>query len=132
MNNIVSFSESSVVQEIRTVLNTARGNVAKQVNNELLMTYWKIGEIIVRYEQDDNIRAAYGEQTLKQLSKVLTQELGKGFSRSNLQNMRSFYLTYQKCQTVSGKLSWSHYCELLGISDSDRRSFYEKEAINAG
>lgn len=50
MNNIVSFSESSVVQEIRTVLNTARGNVAKQVNNELLMTYWKIGEIIVRYE----------------------------------------------------------------------------------
>ena len=132
MNNIVSFSESSVVQEIRTVLNTARGNVARQVNNELLMTYWKIGEIIVRYEQDDNIRATYGEQTLKQLSKVLTQELGKGFSRSNLQNMRSFYLTYQKCQTVSGKLSWSHYCELLGISDSDRRSFYEKEAINAG
>lgn len=122
----------SVVQEIRTVLNTARGNVAKEVNNELLMTYWKIGEIIVRYEQDDKIRATYGEQTLKQLSKVLTQELGKGFSRSNLQNMRSFYLTYQKCQTVSGKLSWSHYCELLSVSDPNRRSFYEKEAINAG
>ena len=85
------------------------------------MTYWKIGEIIVRYEQDDNIRAAYGEQTLKQLSKVLTQELGKGFSRSNIYNMRLFYLTYEKFQTVSGKLSWSHYCELLGISDSDRR-----------
>lgn len=132
-NSLLPSSEiSPVVQEIRTVLNTARGNVAKQVNSELLMTYWKIGEIIVRYEQDDNIRATYGEQTLKQLSKVLTRELGKGFSRSNLQNMRSFYLTYQKCQTVSGKLSWSHYCELLGISDSDRRSFYEKEAINAG
>lgn len=96
------------------------------------MTYWKIGEIIVRYEQNDSIRAAYGEQTLKQLSKVLTQELGKGFSRSNIYNMRLFYLTYEKFQTVSGKLSWSHYCELLGISDSDRRSFYEKEAINAG
>lgn len=121
-----------MVQEIRTVLNTARGNVAKQVNNELLMTYWKIGEIVVRYEQNDNIRAAYGEQTLKQLSKVLTQELGKGFSRSNIYNMRLFYLTYEKFQTVSGKLSWSHYCELLGISDSDRRSFYEKEAINGG
>ncbi len=132
MNSIVSLPESSVVQEIKNVLNTARGNVAKQVNNELLMTYWKIGEIIVRYEQDDNIRASYGEQTLRQLSKVLTQELGKGFSRSNLQNMRSFYLTYQKCQTVSGKLSWSHYCELLGISDAERRSFYEKEAIRAG
>ena len=121
-----------LVQEIRTVLNAARRTVAKQVNNELLMTYWKIGEIIVRYEQDDNIRAAYGEQTLKQLSKVLTQELGKGFSRSNIYNMRLFYLTYEKFQTVSGKLSWSHYCELLGISDSERRSFYEKEAVNAG
>ena len=118
-NSLTLSSEiSPVVQEIRTVLDSARGNVARQVNNELLRTYWKIGEIIVRYEQDDNIRAAYGEQTLKQLSKVLTQELGKGFSRSNIYNMRLFYLTYEKFQTVSGKLSWSHYCELLGISDS--------------
>ena len=132
-NSLTLSSEiSPVVQEIRTVLDSARGNVARQVNNELLRTYWKIGEIIVRYEQDDNIRAAYGEQTLKQLSKVLTQELGKGFSRSNIYNMRLFYLTYEKFQTVSGKLSWSHYCELLGISDSNRRSFYEKEAIRAG
>lgn len=48
-----------------------------------------------------------------------------------MQNMRQFYLTYQKCQTVSGKLSWSHYCELLSISNPEKRSFYEKEAINA-
>lgn len=45
--------------------------------------------------------------------------------------MRQFYLTYQKCQTLSGKLSWSHYCELLSISDPDKRSFYEKEAANS-
>ena len=122
---------SPVVQEIKSVLDDARRNVAVQVNNELLMSYWKMGEIIVRYEQDNNIRAAYGEQTLKQMSKVLTQALGKGFSRSNLQNMRQFYLTYGKCQTLSGKLSWSHYCELLSISDPDKRSFYEKEAINS-
>lgn len=66
-----------------------------------------------------------------QLSKTLTEEFGKGFSRSNLQNMRLFYLNYPKCQTVSGKLSWSHYCELLSISDKNKRSFYEKEAINS-
>lgn len=122
---------SPVVQEIKSVLDNARRNVAVQVNNELLMSYWKMGEIIVRYEQDNNIRAAYGEQTLKQMSKVLTQALGKGFSRSNVYNMRQFYLTYQKVQTLSGKLSWSHYCELLSISDPDKRSFYEKEAINS-
>ena len=124
-------SLSPVVQEIKSVLDCARRNVAVQVNNELLMSYWKIGEIIIRYEQDNGIRAAYGEQTLKQMSKTLTQALGKGFSRSNLQNMRQLYLTYEKCQTLSGKLSWSHYCELLSISDPDKRSFYEKEAINA-
>lgn len=45
--------------------------------------------------------------------------------------MRQFYLTYQKCQTLSGKLSWSHYCELLSISDPDKRSFYEKETVNS-
>ena len=124
-------SLSPVVQEIKSVLDCARRNVAVQVNNELLMSYWKIGEIIIRYEQDNGIRAAYGEQTLKQMSKALTQALGKGFSRSNLQNMRQLYLTYEKSQTLSGKLSWSHYCELLSISDPDKRSFYEKEAINA-
>ena len=77
-------------------------------------------------------RAAYGKQTLKALSKELTKEFGKGFSVSNIQFMRRFYQTYQIQQTVSVKLSWSHYCELLTISDDNKRSFYEKEAINSG
>ena len=119
---------SPVIKEIKELLNQSRQNVAVQVNQELLTTYWKVGEIIVRYEQNDQIRAAYGAGTLKQMAKVLTKELGKGFSRSNLQNMRLFYLNYPICQTASGKLSWSHYCELLMISDPDKRNFYEKEA----
>lgn len=109
--------------------------MAVQVNQELLVAYWKIGETIIKYEQNDQIRAAYGAQTLKELSKSLTKELGKGFSRSNLQNMRSFYLNYPeflKCQSLTGKLTWTHYCELLSISDKDRRKFYEKECINSG
>ena len=122
---------SPLIGEIKNILDTARSNVAKEVNNELIISYWKIGEIIVRYEQNESIRAAYGEQTLKQLSKALTSEFGKGFSRSNLQNMRAFYLNYENCQSVTGKLSWTHYCELLTISDRNKRSFYEKEAINS-
>ena len=120
-----------LISEIKNILDIARDNVAREVNNELIVSYWKIGEIIVRYEQNDGIRAAYGAQTLKQLSKVLTDEFGKGFSRSNLQNMRAFYLNYENCQSVIGKLTWTHYCELLSISDKDKRSFYEKEAINS-
>ena len=122
---------SLVVHEIGDLLAAARSNVARQVNNELLSTYWNIGRIIAEYEQTVPERADYGKQTLKELSKALTAEFGKGFSRANLQNMRSFYLTYEKCQTLSGKLSWSHYCELLSISDPDKRSFYEKEAVNS-
>lgn len=128
-NNVVL---DSVVSEIKELIATSRKTVAVQVNKELLSTYWKIGEIIVKYEQDDRLRAAYGDKTLKQLSKQLTKELGRGFSISNLQYMRRFYQEYQIQQTVSVNLSWSHYCELLSISDKDKRSFYEKECVNSG
>lgn len=107
MNQLETYD--SIVSEVKTLLNEARKNVAKQVNSELLITYWNIGRIIVEHEQENKERAEYGKQTIKELSRALTQEFGKGFSRSNLQNMRTFYLTYEKCQTLSGKLSWSHY-----------------------
>ncbi len=123
---------SDVVLQIRSVLDLARSNVAREVNNELLNTYWNIGRIICEYEQSVPERADYGKQTLKELARELTQEFGKGFSRANLYNMRLFYQTYEKIQTVSGKLSWSHYCELLSISDPAKRSFYEKECVNSG
>ena len=132
-NELIPGSDlSPVVQEIRDLLESARCNVARQVNSELLNTYWNIGRIICEYEQTLPERADYGKQTLKALAKELTNAFGKGFSRANLYNMRLFYLSYQKIQTVSGKLSWSHYCELLSISDTDKRSFYEKEAVNSG
>jgi len=68
-----------LVNEIKSILDIARSNVAKVVNSELIAYYWKIGEIIVRYEQNDSIRAEYGEQTLKQLSKELTKSLEEDY-----------------------------------------------------
>ena len=121
-----------LISEIRDIMIAARSNVAHQVNSELLSAYWNIGRVIVEHEQGSNERAGYGKDTMRKLSRALTKEFGKGFSRSNLQNMRSLYLTYPKCQTLSGKLTWSHYCELLVISDPDRRSFYEKECERSG
>lgn len=123
---------NSIKDEIREILLNARQHVATQVNTELLSTYWNIGKIIVKHEQENRERAEYGKQTLKELSKDLTKEFGRGFSVSNLQFMRRFYQTYQIQQTVSVKLSWSHYCELLTISNDDKRRFYEKEAVNSG
>ncbi len=102
------------------------------INTQMLTTYWNIGRIIVEYEQQNQLRAEYGKQTLRELSKELTREFGKGFSVSNIQFMRRFYQSYSIQQTVSVKLSWSHYCELLSITDEKKRSFYEKEAVNSG
>lgn len=123
--------DNKMIEQIKSLLESARQKVAAEVNSTLLMTYWQIGKIIVEDEQKHESRAEYGKQTLKTLSKVLSEEYGKGFSRSNLQNMRQFYLAYPKCQSVTGKLSWTHYCELLLISDEQKRSFYEKECLNA-
>lgn len=130
---IISGSDiSSVVKEIKSLMERARSHIASRVNTELLETYWNIGRVICEYEQTVPERADYGKRTLRALSKELTKELGKGFSISNIQFMRRFYQTYEIQQTVSVKLSWSHYCELLSISDPDKRSFYEKETINSG
>lgn len=124
-------TSNNLYGQIAELIQSARKQVATQVNTALLVTYWNVGRIIVEDEQKSEFRAEYGKQVLKELSKRLTNDFGKGFSVSNLQYMKRFYLKYQKQQTVSVKLSWSHYCELLAISDDDKRSFYEQECINA-
>lgn len=128
MNELIN---NNLVEQIKNLLQSSRQKIAVEVNTTLLHTYWHIGRLICEYENSDALRAGYGKQTLKILSKELTNEFGKGFSVSNIQFMRRFYQNYQIQQTASVKLSWSHYCELLSISDADKRSFYEKEAVNS-
>ena len=93
-----------MIDRIKGLLENARKKVAMEVNMTLLNTYWQIGKIIVEDEQQHSNRAEYGKQTIQTLSKVLTRDYGKGFSRSNLQNMRSIYLAYPKCQSLTGTL----------------------------
>ena len=119
------------IDEIKIIMETARAQIASDVNTIMLETYWHIGKSIVEYEQNGDIKAKYGKKILLELSKRLTLELGKGYSKSNLYNMRGFYIAYPKFQMPSGKLSWSHYIELKGVEDEDARSFYEHECVNA-
>lgn len=128
MSNLLN---TNIVQEIKGIITAARENVVRQVNNEILLAYWSIGKVIVEHEQLGSNKADYGKRLIENLSKELTRDLGKGFSKSNLFNMRALYQNYPIFQTVSGKLTWSHYCELLSVSDDNARSFYEKEAINS-
>lgn len=129
--NNIDRVHDDVFNSIKILMEKARNEVFREVNNILVQTYWEIGRIIVEDEQDHSERAEYGRELLKDLSKRLTKEFGRGFSVSNLQFMRRFFQEYEIQQTVSVKLTWSHYCELLSISDEKKRSFYEKESINA-
>ena len=116
-------------QTISQLLQQGRQQAIRKINNVLVHTYWQIGKHIVEFEQQGNERAEYGTKLLNQLAKDLKAEHGKGFSRRNVLDMRRFYLAYPKWQTVSAKLSWSHYTELLSISDELSRSFYEQQCI---
>lgn len=122
---------NNIILNIKEIINESRKDIAKQINIKLILTYWNIGKTIVENEQNGDISPQYGKKLYLELSKELIKEFGKGFSRSNLFNMRNFYLKYPNIQTLSGQLSWSHYCELLSISDDEKRNFYEREIINS-
>ena len=96
----------------------------------MLNLYWNIGKIIMDIQKGDK-RASYGDAILDKLFKKITDEFGKGFSSRNLRTMRKFYLTYPIWKTVSAKLSWSHYLELIKIDEESKRSFYLNECINS-
>ena len=95
----------------------------------MLHAYWEIGKYIIEYEQGGKLKAEYGKALLVNLSKDLSIRYGRGFSRSNLQYMRLLYQYYPICQTLSGKLSWSHYVELVSIDDNLVREFYARQSI---
>ncbi|WP_240605704.1 YhcG family protein [Limnobacter sp. SAORIC-690] len=134
------------------VLDAARHAAARSVNALMTASYWEIGRRIVEAEQQGKRRAGYGEQLIERLSADLTAQFGRGFSRPNLQQMRSFFLTWPIRQTVSSEsspapvarpwhldelaqvftLPWSAYVRLLSVKDGHARQFYEAEALRGG
>ena len=119
-----------LLQQVGITLEAGRRSVANAVNTTMVRTYWEIGKYIVIYEQHGREKAEYGSELLKKLSRDLTDRYGKGFSWSNVYRMRQMYEAYPTFATVSQKLTWSHYIELLKIDDPLERAFYEKETEN--
>ena len=128
INNDNEFN--SFFNNIKDLVINSRNKVYQTVNTEMLSLYWNIGRIIMEIQQGDE-RAIYGDAVLDKLSQKLTNEFGKGFSSRNLRTMRKFYLMYPIWKTVSAKLSWSHYLELIKIEEVPKRNFYLNECINA-
>jgi predicted nuclease of restriction endonuclease-like (RecB) superfamily len=121
------------VKEIKGLIRSARKNVISNINFEMLNAYYQIGRRIVEEEQAGRTRAEYGKALLKKLSGELTTEFGRGFSSTALKNMRKFYSIYKDKigQSVTDqfyKLSWTHYCELIKINQSNKRLYFEKYA----
>lgn len=139
---------TSVLSEVAALLEAARRAAARAVNVLMTATYWEIGRRIVELEQQGESRAEYGKQLVERLAQDLSTRFGRGFKRSNLFQMRAFYLAYPAIseplsgqfddpaifQTVSGKfpLPWSHYVKLLAVKSPEARAFYETEALRSG
>ena len=119
----------NLIAQISDTYITGVNNAYKAINTELLQTNWEIGQYIVEFEQKGKIKATYGTALLANLSKDLALLHGKGFSRSNLVYMRLCYIKYPISEKLSHQLSWSHYIELLKISNDLERSFYEKQCL---
>lgn len=124
-----AYKYNQLLDNIGSTLQKARENAIKAINTELVKANWEIGKHIVEYEQQGKDKADYGSSLLTNLAKDLKVKHGKGFSKSSIYLCRQFYLKYPKFQTVSGILSWSHYAELLTVSDDLARNFYEKQSI---
>lgn len=145
-----SLKNKELFNSIKSLIEEAKQKIVRNVNSVIVYTHFEIGKMIVEDEQKGRERAGYAEKTLTQLSADLTREYGNGYSRSNIEYMRKFYLLYKhrisqpavgklnparKSQPVVGKLnnslqlSWSHYIQLLKIENENERNFYEIEAI---
>ena len=145
----------------KKLIDSARSNMGQMANAITVLTSFLLGRYIIEQEQQGSERAKYGAKVLDSLSSYLTEEYGRGFSRSNVAGMRQFYMAYKDREDeiiqsgigqferafgivqsgigqletaykkIPFKLSWTHYQILMRIEDKDERDFYEKEVIRS-
>jgi len=122
---------NNYINEIKKILKNARQKAYTAVNSAMVEAYWEIGRRIVEEEQSGRERAEYGKEIIKNLSKELTEEFGKGFGERNIRNIRQFYVLfsdYEKWKSLISKLTWTHIQKVLRVSDEKARIFYLTEA----
>jgi predicted nuclease of restriction endonuclease-like (RecB) superfamily len=120
-------------EDIRTILQEARQKTYHAINSEMVMAYWRIGKRIVEEEQSGEKRAEYGASLVKELSKRLSKEFGKGFTEPNVRNFRQFYLIFPEEQiryALRSELTWTHYRSIMRVDDLDARKYYITESAN--
>ena len=132
MKNEMVNSLDGFVGEIKQIIDSARANAVRSVDLCRVQMYWNIGKRIFEKEQQGKERADYGSYLIKNLSKRITPDYGSGFSVRQLEMCRQFYRTYPIANTVCSQLNWSQYKLLIAIPDTDKRKYYQLEAVNNG
>ena len=94
-------------------------------NRNELSTYYNVGKLLIEAQGGED-RAKYGDGLIKEYSARLKEELGKGYTFTALSRMRQFYLLSEKIAPMAQQLSWSHYCELLPLKDTNEINYYIK------
>ncbi|MDA3838811.1 MAG: PDDEXK nuclease domain-containing protein [Candidatus Delongbacteria bacterium] len=136
---MVEIIKNNLYKQIVDIISETQKKVRASVNSAMVITYWNIGRIIVEDELKGEKRAEYGKETLKQLSKQLTLEFGKGYDERNLRKMRQFFIMFpiryavstesSIVNVVSSQLSWTHYRHLIKVENEKARLWYMNEAI---
>ncbi len=135
MTTELAGSDDSFFRSIRGILAEARQNADSSVNFIMVEAYWRIGQRIVEEEQEGQTKAAYGKELIKELSKQLGDEFGRGFSIANLKNFRQFYLTFpdpEKSYALRSELGWTHHRLIMRVEDPKARDYYLQEAAAHG
>lgn len=128
--NIIK-STSTIVDDIKNIINNGRATAYTAVNSAMIATYWNIGRRIVEEEQHGNQRAEYGKELIKMLAKELTHEYGSGYSERYLAYFRKFFITVPDLkilQTCLQNLKWSHILTTLRVDDETARRWYLETA----
>lgn len=135
-NNIMAnyVKTDNILNDMGEIIESSQKAAYQAVNTTLVQRNWLIGCRIAEEEMQGENRAEYGSEIIKKLSKELTSEYGKGFTKTNLYNFYSFYKAYPEIfHSPSGKfislLSWTHYRILLQVADKKARDWYENEAV---
>lgn len=134
VNKLLGYQESDdIYTDAKSIISSSRAVAQRAVNVALVQRNWLLGKRIA-VEELKGERAEYGKQVIQALAKRLTEEFGKGFTRSNLYRYTQFYKLFPTIVATlsrqSGRcLSWSHYQVLLRVSNVKARAWYEHEAL---
>lgn len=119
--------KQELIQQIRSIVASAKERAIRSVDSERVLMYWHIGRVIFEEEQQGKERANYGEFLIKSISNEFQPVFGSGFTVRQLEMNRQFYRNFPNANALRSHFNWTHYRTLIRIENEDKRAFYIAE-----